>query len=265
MDSLSKIKMGEKSVLDVLTGKRFGRLEVLNRAPSITRKNGKKETRWYVVCDCNKNKVFPVRATSLKNGDTQSCGCLHKELFLECSKKVNFYEKDEVLGCFRLYNQERTSFCLIDEEDISKLKEKYWSQDCNGYWSNRNKNNFTYIQDIIMNPGTDEVVDHVLRVRHDNRKKYLRICTSQQNSFNKGLYTTNSSGFMGVTWDKNREKWVAQLHFNGRHYNLGRFNNQEDAIKARLKGELKYFGIDFAPQRHLFEKYNINEVSLSED
>ena len=32
--------------------------------------------------------------------------------------------------------------------------------------------------------------------------------------------------------------------------------NQEDAIKARLKAELKYFG-EFAPQKHLFKQYGI--------
>jgi hypothetical protein len=37
----------------------------------------------------------------------------------------------------------------------------------------------------------------------------------------------------------------------------GKSNYQkEDAIKARLAAELKYYG-DFAPQRHLFKEYNI--------
>ena len=31
----------------------------------------------------------------------------------------------------------------------------------------------------------------------------------------------------------------------------------DDAIVARLQAELKYFGAEFAPKRHIFEEYNI--------
>jgi len=256
--------MGEKSVLENLIGKKFGRLEVITQAPSRVYRN-KKKIYWYVVCDCNKEKMFSVRATSLKNGDTQSCGCLHREAVSK-PKKINFYEKDNELECIKLYNQEHTQFCLIDEEDIPKLQNKYWKQDQHGYWANDTINSHIYIQDIIMGSKKGEVVDHIYGIKYDNRKKYLRICTHQQNCFNKRIYTKNSSGFMGVTWDKSRDKWVSQLCYNGKHYNIGRFENKQDAIKARLKGELKYFGKDFAPQRHLFTEYNINtEVNPDEN
>ena len=44
---------------------------------------------------------------------------------------------------------------------------------------------------------------------------------------------------------------------NGNNIKLGRFDNKEDAVIARLKAELYYCGREFASQRHLFEKYNI--------
>lgn len=37
---------------------------------------------------------------------------------------------------------------------------------------------------------------------------------------------------------------------------LGTFTLKEDATKARLAAEAKYFG-EFAPQKHLFEEYGI--------
>ena len=37
---------------------------------------------------------------------------------------------------------------------------------------------------------------------------------------------------------------------------LGEYVDKDDAIKARLLAEVKYFG-DFAPQRHLFRQYGI--------
>lgn len=55
-----------------LTGSRFHRLTVLGRAPNWTR-----ETGWFVRCDCGKEKR--VRASNLKSGRVQSCGCFHRE------------------------------------------------------------------------------------------------------------------------------------------------------------------------------------------
>jgi len=44
----------------------------------------------------------------------------------------------------------------------------------------------------------------------------------------------------GVYFDKNREKWSAELKVNGKRYRLGRFDTKKDAIKARKKAESKY-------------------------
>ncbi len=46
------------------------------------------------------------------------------------------------------------------------------------------------------------------------------------------------------------------LEINKKKKHLGYFINKEDAIKARLIAEKEYFG-EFAPQRHLFEQYEI--------
>ena len=39
---------------------------------------------------------------------------------------------------------------------------------------------------------------------------------------------------------------------------LGTYENFDDAVRARLEGEKKYFG-EFAPQKHLFAQYGIEE------
>ena len=52
----------------------------------------------------------------------------------------------------------------------------------------------------------------------------------------------NKSGIVGVNWDKSRNKWQASIRFQGHKYNLGRFMDKEDAIKARKEAEQKYFG-----------------------
>lgn len=57
-----------------LTGKKFGRLTVTHRAPN----DSKDRTVW--VCECECGNIKEVRATSLTQGLTKSCGCLRHGL-----------------------------------------------------------------------------------------------------------------------------------------------------------------------------------------
>lgn len=59
-----------------LIGKRFGRLTVIERAPS-TVKNGYYET--WSVCKCDCGNTVTVRNRHLRGGNVRSCGCLEKE------------------------------------------------------------------------------------------------------------------------------------------------------------------------------------------
>lgn len=52
-----------------LTGKKYGRLTVLNREPN---KKGH-SSRWKCKCQCG--NIVIVYASSLRSGATQSCGC----------------------------------------------------------------------------------------------------------------------------------------------------------------------------------------------
>lgn len=60
-----------------LTGKRYGRLVVLNREPNYILPSGQQKTMWRVKCDCGNEKV--VCNGDLQSGRTKSCGCYQKE------------------------------------------------------------------------------------------------------------------------------------------------------------------------------------------
>jgi hypothetical protein len=55
-----------------LIGQKFGRLTVIERSGSRNKK-----AVWICKCDCGKTKRVPTGA--LRNGNTQSCGCIQKE------------------------------------------------------------------------------------------------------------------------------------------------------------------------------------------
>ncbi len=58
-----------------LTGHRFGRLIVLERAPNST--SAKPKVMWKCQCDCGNQKVTANK--TLKSGSCRSCGCLKLE------------------------------------------------------------------------------------------------------------------------------------------------------------------------------------------
>lgn len=90
-----------------------------------------------------------------------------------------------------------------------------------------------------------EDVDHINGVRDDNRIANLRIATRSQNLWNSRRHFDNSSGFKGVSFDKNRRQWQAHICVAGKVIHLGRFSTPEEAHAAYLAAALKYFG-DFA-------------------
>lgn len=78
-------------------------------------------------------------------------------------------------------------------------------------------------------------IDHRNGVRHDNRWRNLRASTKSQNQANARRRTDNTSGVKGVTWNKTRKKWVAQIQIRGRRLSLGGFTTLEAAAEAYKK------------------------------
>lgn len=66
----------------------------------------------------------------------------------------------------------------------------------------------------------------------------------------------NTSGIIGVSFDKTHNVWKSFITHNDKRNNIGSYKNKEDAIKNRLEKEKALFG-EFAPQKNLFEQYNI--------
>lgn len=85
-------------------------------------------------------------------------------------------------------------------------------------------------------------IDHINRVRSDNRICNLRLATRQQNNRNIKVKSNNNSGFTGVHWNKRLKKWRARIVVDRVLLHLGLYELIEDAIKARKEAEVKYFG-----------------------
>ncbi len=83
-------------------------------------------------------------------------------------------------------------------------------------------------------------IDHINHIRRDNRIINLRVCSNIENQRNQRLPKNNASGYMGVSWDNSRAKWLSQIRVRGKTVHLGRFNNINDAITSRALANSKY-------------------------
>ena len=99
-----------------------------------------------------------------------------------------------------------------------------------------------YLHREIMVADANTVVDHINGDKLDNRRKNLRLCTQQQNSYNSRTPNNNLSGVKGVYWCNKRLKWVAQIAHNGKTIQLGRHVDFHSAVTARLRKEAEIFG-----------------------
>ena len=78
-------------------------------------------------------------------------------------------------------------------------------------------------------------VDHIDGNRCNNKIKNLRLVEYKDNSLNMKKPVNNTSGYIGVTWHKGANKWMAQVHSRGKCYYLGLFESVQEAVDARLE------------------------------
>lgn len=227
-----------------LTGKIFGRWVVLEQAEDYINPNtGQHLAQWLCECLCDKHTTKIISQSSLKRGLSQSCGCLQKEIASVTNKKYNTYEfyDDYVVG----YTTNTNKKFYIDLEDYEKIKNNCWIENERGYIQSSELENWRkkiYLHRVIM--GCDDsslFVDHKNHDLCNNKKNNLRITTAAQNDYNKSIQPYNTSGVIGVYYNKKRKQWIAQITCDNKHYCVY-CKTKEEAIKERKKLEDKYFG-----------------------
>lgn len=78
-----------------------------------------------------------------------------------------------------------------------------------------------------------ELVDHVNGLGTDNRRSNLRLCSQHENMRNTAIRSDNTSGYKGVSWNREKKKWNAYVNTFGKRYRLGYFSTLQEAVQAR--------------------------------
>lgn len=237
------------------------RIKIIQQAEDYVSSSGVHYAQWLCECLCEQHKQFIARQDGLRSGKTASCGCLQKEKATKHCKsmqKANLYNVTDYSYGVGWTSNTNTEF-YFDLEDYDKIKQYCWSEHIDKKsqhhelraWIPEMQKTFPMHQFLGF-----KYYDHIDQNPLNNRKSNLRPCTSSQNSMNQPKHRNNASGVTGVHWHTRDKVWQAIIGVNYKQICLGVFNDKTDAIKARLRAEIEYFG-EFAPQKHLFKEYGI--------
>lgn len=138
---------------------------------------------------------------------------------------------------------------LVDDEDFEVLSKYKWfftlkkdGRCASEGWAGNPKKR-VYMHRFIMNLYDNSLcVDHINGDTLDNRRENLRICTHSQNMRNRRPSAKSTSGFKGVNWNKNSNKWEVRIKKDGKSIGVGYFNCLISAAKAYNEAAKKHHG-----------------------
>jgi hypothetical protein len=131
----------------------------------------------------------------------------------------------------------KNKFAVVDDFDFEELSKYSWCASDSGnnkFYAHKKSNSKTVLMHrLILNINDKNVeVDHINHNTLDNRRCNLRVCSRAQNNRNKSSHKNSTSKYLGVSLDKARNKWRANIYINKKCVFLGRFEQEKDAALA---------------------------------
>lgn len=197
-----------------LTGQRFGMLTVLHRS-----KQPHPCVYWTCRCDCG--RIVEVAGNNLKRGHNVSCGC----------RRVSPYIGKRFGSLVVLEKTEETV-------QHGSTRSPLWKCRCEcGNIVLLRLDSLT--SGSIKSCGCQENEGKIQKMRE--AAGYVGG-TQLSRIRNISPTSANSSGVVGVSFDRRSGKWDARLTFQGKRHYLGRYDTLAEAAAARRKAEQEWFG-----------------------
>lgn len=141
-------------------------------------------------------------------------------------------------------------FTLVDDDDYPYLSQFSWYAKSSGgdtFYAYRSVGSYEKYKKVIMhreimNPPDGLIVDHIDGNGLNNQKSNLRICTHAENMHNRRMNRENTSGYKGVCFAKNMNKWLAQIVVGGKKIKIGYYDDLLEAARAYDVAAVHYFG-----------------------
>ena len=139
----------------------------------------------------------------------------------------------------------------VDDEDYDWLMRWKWCAQYNrktGEWSVMRAEHkligrrTIYMHRQVMSAPEGMVVDHKDHNRFNNQKGNLRLCTHNQNMFNRRPEKGSRSVYKGVSWHKGNGRWQARITVRGKAILLGYYGDEIEAAKAVDRASKEHHG-----------------------
>jgi hypothetical protein len=137
-------------------------------------------------------------------------------------------------------------FSKVDDDVFDYLNQWHWTYSGTyavrhtGVWPKNLKK--IYLHRFIMNTPDGMDTDHINGDKLDNQRGNLRVCTHAQNLANGKHRSNNTSGFKGVCWSKQQNKWQVHIWKDGKNFSLGYFSDINEAVNAYKQASKEYHG-----------------------
>ena len=118
---------------------KYGKLTVVARAPNY--KNG--SAQWYCICDCGNLDKIKVRASSLRDGHTKSCGCLVSEITkqIHSGKFVSNETRQKMSDSRKGFKPKPESILKMKETIKNRVITDEWRKNMSKSANNKGSNN----------------------------------------------------------------------------------------------------------------------------
>jgi len=162
---------------------------------------------------------------------------------------VMVYRKHKFGYSFRRIYLGEDEWTIVDSQDYYRLGHFKWCVcgDDEHFYAVRiikktvsGRIRTAYLHREITNAPKGLLVDHKNGDGLDNRRANLRFATYSQNACNRAKRKNALSKFFGVSYDKQRHRWMASIKTHGKTIYLGRFDDEADAAKAYDAAARKY-------------------------
>lgn len=154
-----------------------------------------------------------------------------------------------IFDLYKLPSSEKVDEFIIDKDDLDKVRYHKWrlSRSQNGMkhvvTGMPAKNTMRDLSWVVL--GLDNrdiknkniVVDHIDCNPLNNRKSNLRICTQSENSLNRLYMKNNTSGFIGVSFKKDRKTYDPEIKYRDKRCHLGATKDFKEAVYKRMVAE----------------------------
>lgn len=223
-----------------ISGNKYGSLTVIQRADDIIYKDNKSYPAYLCKCECGNECI--KAATYLKGSNNPCCDeCVSKKQTVSRYRDNIFIHKED---CCEILCSNSDQTIKIDTEDEERVSKHCWyvhkSDKCDtlyyAYGKDRIKRNHLKMHKYILECDDDElVIDHINHNGLDNRKENLKVCFTNENSWNQ--IPKGNIPYKNITFNKRKNKFVVSFKRYGECIYSTYCNTLDEAVNIRNKVE----------------------------